>query len=261
VSRVLVVGGTGLCGRQVTLEAVRRGHEVSVASRRVPADGDPAYVAGVRYVMADLVSAHGLEAALDLNDVLIDTTNGMGRSSSTLLTVGALNLLHAAARWGIGHAVLLSIINVDKSNYSYYRAKAAQEQIYRESALETRIVRTTQFHDLVTSFFERGARFGLIPALSGVRFQTIATADVARILVDAATGVGEPDATETFGGPQVLTTRQMAEEWKRGTRRRGLIVPAPVPGSLGRLWKSGGNLAPDRAAGTISYADWLTSRA
>lgn len=261
MSRVLVVGGTGLCGRQVTREAVRRGHEVSVASRRIPTEGDPAYVAGARYAVADVVTAYGLEEVLDRNDVLIDTTNGVGRASQTVLTVGTLNLLHAAARWGIGKAVLLSIINVDKSSYSYYRAKAAQEQIYRESALETRIVRTTQFHDLITSFFEAGARVGLIPAFSGVRFQTIATADVARILVDAATGAGEPDATETFAGPQILTSRQMAEQWKRATGRHGLIVPMPVPTAVGEVWKAGGNLARDRVAGTISYADWLTSRA
>jgi hypothetical protein len=53
----------------------------------------------------------------------------------------------------------------------------------------------------------------------------------------------------------------MAEQWKRATGRHGLIVPMPVPTAVGEVWKAGGNLALDRVAGTISYADWLTSRA
>jgi uncharacterized protein YbjT (DUF2867 family) len=261
VARVLVVGGTGVAGCQVTAEAVRRGHEVSVASRRVPDDDSPAYVSGAQYFSVDIVTAEGLEEALNGIDVLVDTTNGVQRSSRPALTEGALNLLHSAARWGVNRAVLLSIVNVDQAPFAYYRSKAAQERIYNESLLETRVVRTTQFHDLVTAFFASGARFGWVPAFSGVRFQTIATVDVARLLLDAAEGAGTANSTATFGGPEVLTSREMAEQWKRVTRSRGTIIRTPLPGALGKTWRSGQNLVPDAAAGTLRYEDWLTEQA
>ncbi|WP_425537213.1 NAD-dependent epimerase/dehydratase family protein, partial [Listeria monocytogenes] len=44
MSRVLVVGGTGLAGRAVAAEAVERGHRVIVAARRIPDDDAESYV-------------------------------------------------------------------------------------------------------------------------------------------------------------------------------------------------------------------------
>lgn len=258
MSRVLVVGGTGLAGRAVVAEAVARGHEVVVASRRVPAVSDAARVDGARYHAVDIVKASGFDEALEGVDVLIDTTNGMSRSSREVFTAGALNLVHAAARWGIERAVVLSIVNVDRSNYVYYRAKTAQEHVYRDSLLEARIVRATQFHDLVTSFFTAGVRLGMIPAFAGVRLQPIAVADVARILVDTAEGVGPANSTFTVGGPEVLTVRDMAASFKRAVGSRALIVRMPLPGALGALWRSGGALVIEHSVGEITYPQWLS---
>jgi uncharacterized protein YbjT (DUF2867 family) len=261
VARVLVVGGTGLAGREVTAEAARRGHDVTVASRRVPDDDSEAYVPDVEYAAVDIVTGDGLDEALDGIDVLIDTTNGVKRSSRSVLTIGAQNLLHGAARWGVGQAVLLSIVNVDESSYSYYQAKTLQERIYRDSILESRVVRATQFHDFVSSLFSSGARYGLIPAFSRVRFQPIAVRDVARVLVDAAEGATAPGAVTSVGGPEVLTSREMAEEWKRATNAHGVIVSSPLPRGLGASWRTGRNLVPEHKVGTTTYSEWLTSRA
>ncbi len=260
MARVLVVGGTGLAGRHAASEAILRGHEVRIAARRVPDDDSEAYVDGAEYLTVDLVTASGLDEALDGMDVIIDTTNGVRRSSQPVLTVGALNLLHAAARWGVSRAVLLSIVNVDQSAYRYYRAKAAQELAYRDSVLETRIVRATQFHEFVTSLFESASRFGIVPTFRKVSFQPISTRDVARLLVDAAEGAGEPDSTTSSGGPEVLTSRELALQWKQLTGKRGLLLPSPLPRGLGATWRSGSNLVPGSIAGELTYSEWLTSR-
>jgi uncharacterized protein YbjT (DUF2867 family) len=259
MTRVLVVGGTGLAGRAVTSEAIGRGHEVIVASRRVPDDDSEQYVLGAVYETADVVSGDGLEAVLEGVDVLIDTTNGAGRAAGHVFAHGSQNLLHTAARFGVHHAVLLSIVNVDRSAYAYYRAKAAQERVYRESPLDTRILRTTQFHDFVSGIFARGT--GFIPAPTKTSFQPIAIADVARLLVDAAEGQGEEDSTLTVGGPKVETTRALAEQWKAATGARGAIVPIRLGGALGTFLRAGENLVPEAAQPGIDYATWLSSTA
>lgn len=258
MSRMLVVGGTGLAGRLVAQEAVGRGHDVVVASRHVPEQ--TARVPGARYHPVDLVAASGFETALEGVDVLIDTTNGLSGSARDVLTDGALNLMHAAARWGIERAVLLSIVNVDRSGYAYYRAKAAQEAVYRESLLETRVLRATQFHDLVASIFAGGARSGFLPAFRGVQLQPIAVSDVARALVDSAEGVGSPNSTATIGGPEVLGMRELATLYKRAVGSRALILGLPMPGALGAFWRSGGALVPEHAVGTVTFAAWLAER-
>ncbi|NEN06661.1 NAD(P)H-binding protein [Diaminobutyricibacter tongyongensis] len=259
MARVLVVGGTGLAGRAIVAEAVGRGHDVVVASRRVPDDDNPSYVPGAVYTTADLVTADGLEEAVDGMDVLIDASNGAGREAGHTFTIGSQNLLHTAARFGVGHAVLLSIVNVDRSGYSYYRAKAAQERTYHDSPIETRIVRTTQFHDFIASLFAAGARAGIIPAFSKVRFQTIAVSDVATILVDAAEGNGPSNSTRAVGGPRIQSSRALAEAWKQATGSRAVIAGIRQPGALGAAWRAGDNLAPDQAIDGLDFERWLSS--
>jgi uncharacterized protein YbjT (DUF2867 family) len=258
--RVLVVGGTGLAGRAVTAEAVERGHDVVVAARRVPDDDSDQYVTGAAYVAVDLVTGDGLEEAVDGVDVLIDASNATGRQAAHVFATGALNLVHTAARFGVHRAVLLSIVGVDRSRYPYYRAKAEQERVYRESALETRIVRATQFHDFVTAVFDRGRPVGALLAPTGTRFQPIAVRDVARVLVDVAEGAGEPDSVILVGGPKVESSRALAEQWKRASGTRRFILPFRLGGPLGTTWRAGRNLVPDHAIdGGIPYGTWLES--
>lgn len=261
MSRVLVVGGTGLAGRAVTAEAVDRGHDVVVASRRVPDDDSDQYVTGATYVTADLVTGAGLEEAVDGVDVIIDTSNALGKQAANVFATGAQNLVHTAARFGVRRAVLLSIVGVDRSAYGYYRAKAAQERAYLDSALDTRVVRATQFHDFVTAIFDRGRPLGALLAPTRTRFQPIAVADVARVLVDAAEGAGEPDSVRHVGGPQVESARSLAEQWKNASGTRRYILPVRLGGALGSTWRAGRNLVPEHAIDGVGYGTWLDSRA
>lgn len=261
MTRVLVVGGTGLAGRAVTAAAVDRGHEVVVAARRVPDDDTPAYVEGVQYVTADLVGGGGLEEAVDGADVLIDTSNGSGKRAAQVFALGSQNLLHTAARFGVGRAVLLSIAGIDGSRYPYYRAKLAQEQVYAQSPLETHIVRATQFHDFVTQIFERGRPFGALFAPSGTHFQPISLSAVAGALLDDAELVGAPDSLRTVGGPSIESARALAEQWKAASGSRRPILPVRLTGPLGSTWRAGRNLAPDHAVEGEDYAAWLSAGA
>jgi len=261
MSRVLVVGGTGLAGRAVTAEAVERGHEVVVAARRVPDDDSDQFVLGATYVTADIVTGEGLEEAVDGVDVLIDASNAVGKQAAHVFATGAQNVVHTAARFGVRRAVLLSIVGTDGSAYRYYRAKAAQERAYLESPLDVRVVRATQFHDFVTAIFDRGRPLGAILTPMGVRFQPIAVADVARVLVDAAEGAGEPDSIVHVGGPRVESARSLAEQRKRATGSRRYILPIRLGGALGATWRAGRNLVPEHAVDGVGYGTWLETGA
>ncbi|MGO4594094.1 SDR family oxidoreductase [Leifsonia sp. 2TAF2] len=262
MSRVLVVGGTGLAGRAVTAEAVERGHDVVVAARRVPDDDSDQYVTGATYVTADIVTGDGLEEALDGVDVLVDTSNGVGKQAANVFATGAQNLVHTAARFGVRRAVLLSIVGADQSAYAYYRAKAAQERAYLEPALDTRIVRATQFHDFVTAIFDRGRPLGALLSPTGTRFQPIAVSDVARVLVDVVEDEsGEPDRVIHVGGPRVESARSLAEQHKRASGSRRFILPIRLGGALGSTWRAGRNLVPEHAVDGVGYGTWLESGA
>ena len=257
---LLVVGGTGHVGRTVVAEALDRGLRVRVLSRHPPAVDGPGRVPGAEYVRGDIRTGAGLTGALAGTRALIDTTNGVSRAGRPTLTSGARLLTDAAAAAGVERAVVLSIVNVDRGGFGYYRAKAEQERVYRSAEVDARVVRATQFHDLVASFC-RLAPFGVATAFRGVSFQPIGTGDVARVLVDQAIDAAPTtDRTLSIGGPLIHTTRELAALWQRANRRRGPVIPVPLPGRLGRFFRAGLNLAPDHRVGTETFEEWLAGQ-
>ena len=262
MTRMLIVGGTGSAGRAIVTEAVAREHEVTVASRRVPDDDAPGYEADATYLAADLVTTAGLDDALRGQDVVVDAANGLRRSDSHVLGDGSTNLVHAAARWGIHEAVLLSIVGIDSSRFAYYAAKARQERVYLDSLLTARVVRSTQFHPFVADLLLARRFGGAIPAFPGVSLQPIDLADVAAAVVDAAEGRGAPDAVTEIGGPEILTARSIAETVRSARAPKRPVLPIPLPGAIGRTWRSGDILTPDhRAVDGRTFADWLAATA
>lgn len=259
---ICVAGGTGQAGGEVVRQALGLGHAVAVLSRNPPLPGARDYHDGAAYFRADVTTGEGLAEALAGADVVIDCLEARAGKALGRYAAGGALLLGEAAAAGVARAVQLSIVNCDQSTLAYYRSKADKERVYARSALETRTVRATQFHSLVAGIFDAGSRVGLLPVISGARFQTIAPADVASALLEAALGPpsGDPHALQTIGGPDVLGMGSLAGIWKRTTGAKGLMVHLPLPGPAGRFLREGKNLAPGQRYGDTTFEAWLANR-
>ncbi|MCZ9881227.1 SDR family oxidoreductase [Arthrobacter sp. B2a2-09] len=257
-----VAGGTGQVGREVVRLALDAGLDVIVLSRRPPSGTSPVHHDGARYFRADVTTSAGLAEALQGADVVIDCLEGQFGKARKNFADGGARLLAAAAGAGVRKAVLLSIINCDRSNAAFYVSKADKERVYALSALETVVVRATQFHSLVTAVFQAGAKVRLIPVFKGARFQTISPSDVASELL--AEALGEPSAerhrTRTIGGPDIRTMRELAGIWRKATGHAGRIVEVPLPGEMGKYLRNGLNLVPSQRTGTDTFESWLAKR-
>ncbi|MBB6405760.1 SDR family oxidoreductase [Arthrobacter sp. AZCC_0090] len=262
MTSVCVAGGTGQVGREVVRLALDAGLDVTVLSRRPPSGTSLAHHDGARYFRADVTTGAGLAEALQGAAVVIDCLEGQFGKARKNFADGGARLLAAAAGAGVRKAVLLSIINCDKSNAAFYVSKAEKERIYALSALETVVVRATQFHSLVTAVFETGAKVRLIPVFKGARFQTISPSDVASALL--AEALGQRSAvrhrTRTIGGPDIRTMRELAEIWRAAAGHAGRIVEFPLPGAMGTFLRSGLNLAPSERTGKDTFESWLAKR-
>jgi hypothetical protein len=64
----------------------------------------------------------------------------------------------------------------------------------------------------------------------------------------------------TVAGPEVLTMRELAAQWKSTLRRKGFILPVPLPGSFGSFLRAGKNLAPQHVTGVVTFRQWLLAR-
>jgi uncharacterized protein YbjT (DUF2867 family) len=241
--RIAIVGGAGTLGRNITAELSRRGHEVRVLSRSSPA------------FPVDLSTGAGLETALTDCAAVVDASNSQRRSRQVLVE-GSRRLLAAGQRAGVRHHVCISIVGCDQVPLGYYRVKTEQERVVTDGPVPWTIVRATQFHELVASWFAATARYRLLPA-PHLPIQTVAAAEVASAV--AAAAESEPAGRRIeVAGPEVSNLAALARTWRAVTGRPAALLPLPLPGRLGRGLREG-SLTSNQAdvVGTITFADWL----
>src|SRR5216683_7758294 len=179
---VLVTGGTGALGRQVTRRLLESGHRARILSRR-PADG-------VDWVQGDLVTGAGLELAVKDIDAIVHAASDAisPRKYQATDVLGTRRLLAMAREAGIRHAVYISIVGMEGVEYPYYKSKLAAEAVMRENIVPWSILCATQFHtliDLALDGMSRLPRIALVPFTW--QFQPVDTTEVAVSLVDIAT--------------------------------------------------------------------------
>jgi uncharacterized protein YbjT (DUF2867 family) len=246
--RVAIAGGTGTLGSHITSELTTRGHDVRVLSRRS------------QQYPVDLTSGQGLAAALDGCDVVIDASNAAApRRAMRVLVDGSRRLLAAEQASGVAHHVGISIVGCERVPMGYYRVKAAQEQVVSGGPVPWTLVRATQFHELVDMALTAAVRWRFVPIPAG-RLQTIASAEVARVVADVAEREPRRGRIEV-AGPQVMTIGDLAGTWLSATGQRAVRVPVLVPGKLGRALRAGALTTADPdVLGTQTFADWLAAR-
>ena len=191
-AKIAVAGATGRLGRHVVEVLGAAGHEVVPIARP----------AGV-----DVITGEGLADALTGVGAIIDVTAGPSseqRAATEFFTTAAANLQQAGERAGVARYVLVSIIGIQKSTGGYGSAKLAHEQAVLAGPVPARILRVTQFHELVGVLMDMG-RQGDVIYLPQMRTQIIAARTVAEALAAMATGpeaeFGAARAAESAGAP------------------------------------------------------------
>ncbi|HSO14416.1 MAG TPA: NAD(P)H-binding protein [Arthrobacter sp.] len=263
MTRICVAGGTGQVGSEVVRRAVAGGHSVAALCRYPPPSGAPARMPGAEYFAADVATGEGLAAALAGADVVIDCLEGRSGKALKDFADGGARLLAAAQDAGVARAVMLSIINCDRSSFGYYASKAAKEHVYERSGLETVALRATQFHSLLAAMFGAGSKLRIIPVVKGARFQPIAPSDVAAALLEAALepSAGLNHSVRTIGGPEIQGMEEFARQWKTVTGSSGRLVRFPLPGAMGTYLRAGLNLVPEQRHAGETFSGWLAKNA
>jgi uncharacterized protein YbjT (DUF2867 family) len=243
--KIAVAGGTGVAGRW-TVEALRAdGHEATVIARS----------AG-----SDLITGHGLDAALAGVDAVVDATNTASagkRASSEFFAATARTLMRTAAAAGVRHIVALSIIGIDRVPYGYYQGKLQQEKVLRDSPVPVSILRAAQFHEFAGQYL--ATMPGPVVIVPRWRAQPVAAREVGAALARVA--AGDPVAMSELAGPREEIMADMIRQVVRARGDRRLVVSVRVPGTTGKAMATGGGL-PDRPGlrGTQTFADWLTEQ-
>jgi uncharacterized protein YbjT (DUF2867 family) len=248
---ILVTGGTGSLGRVVVDRLVEAGHGVRVASRHAQITGASAPYTSMA---VDLLSGERIDQAVEGADAIVHCASDRHGDVQA-----ARNLIAAAQRAGSPHLIYISIVGVDQVPFSYYRAKLEVERLIEDSGLPWTVLRATQFHDLILRGCAMLARPPVMVVPAGTSFQPIDIREVARHLVEFATGTPAGRAPD-IGGPQVRSTRDLARSYLEASGRHRPVLPVRFPGPVFSGYRRGGQLTPDRAVGRITFEECLAER-
>jgi uncharacterized protein YbjT (DUF2867 family) len=173
--KIVVIGGTGLIGSNVTSILRQKGHEIIAAS---PSTG------------VDTITGKGLAGALAGAQVVIDVANAPDFSDEAVMTffrASGRNLMAAAKSAGTRHHIALSVVGADRlPDSGYLRAKLAQEDLIKASGIPYTIVRATQFFEFLGAIAQSSTD-GQTVRLSPAYLQPIASGDVAGLVAEVAT--------------------------------------------------------------------------
>jgi uncharacterized protein YbjT (DUF2867 family) len=233
MARHAVTGAFGFTGRAIATRLLEAGDEVVTLTRRSGA-GDPlaARVTVHRYDTGDPAR---LAASLAGVDTLYNTYwLRFPRAGATFEAAVARSAgLFAAARSaGVRRLVHVSVVNASPdAETPYVRAKAALEALVRSSGLEWVIVRPTLTYGpddiLINNLAWALRRFPVygLPGLGRYTVQPVHVDDVARICVEAGSGV--QGRVVDAAGPEVLTYRELVEIVRRAVESRSVVLPMP----------------------------------
>ena len=238
-NRVLVTGGTGTVGRIVVDHLAAAGKDVRVLSR-----GRRRQSTDVSHVVGDVRTGDGLDAAMDGVDTIVHCV------------YPTEHLVAAAKRVGAPHLVYVSIVGIGRVPFAFYRTMLANERAITESDLPWTVLRATQFHDLIAVILRMLAKSPVMPLPSGLSFQPVDVREVGERLARLA--LGEPvGRAPDFGGPQVRPFHGLARSYLSIVGKRRAIMPIRLPGKAFRAFRAGANLAPEHAAGTVTFEQYL----
>jgi uncharacterized protein YbjT (DUF2867 family) len=249
MTKIVVIGGTGLIGSKVVARVAEHGNDAIAAAGET----------GV-----NTVTGEGLGDVLSGAQVVVDVSNSPSFEDKAVLDFFATstgNLLAAEKTAGAGHHVALSVVGTERLLESgYFRAKITQEKLIKESGIPYSIVRATQFFEFVKSIAD-SATDGNTVRLSPALIQPIAADAVASAV--ARTAVGEPiNGTIEIAGPGQFGLDQLV---RKGLRFRGdprEVVSDPEARYFGALLGER-MLLPSADALNLEprFEDWLVQTA
>jgi uncharacterized protein YbjT (DUF2867 family) len=242
--KIVVIGGTGLIGSQVVELLTSHGHEAVPAA---PQTG------------VNTLTGAGLDDALAGAKVVIDVSNSPSFADDDVMSffvTATTNILDAEKRAGVQHHVALSVVGTGSLPESgYLRAKAAQEDLIKESGVPYSIVHATQFFEFTQAIADASTIDGTLH-LPPVHYQPVASSDVSSVVARVAAGAPLNGITEIGGPERVRMDEFIPAALAKSGEVREVVVDEHAT-YFGTELKDDSLLpSPDAERGATSYEVW-----
>lgn len=246
--KIVVIGGTGLIGKQVVAGLKKLGHEAVPASPSLDINA---------------VTNEGLAEALAGAQVVVDVSNSPSFEEKAVLEffeASTRNLISAEKAAQVAHHVALSIVGTERiPGNGYFRAKLAQEALIKSGGVPYTIVRATQFYEFMGGIADTGAQADGVHLSSG-NMQPIAAEDVAAAIVNTA--LAAPlNGTAEIAGPDKAPLAEFVIRYMQAAGDVRKTVSGPGELYFGAPLETD-SLTPHGKAllGAVRYEAWLRKK-
>ena len=242
--KILVIGGTGLVGKGVSKKLESMGNEVIVGA---PSSG------------INVLTGEGLAKALMGTEIVIDLSNSQSPDDQIALDffrTAAEHLIKAEKLAAIKHHLVLSIVGTDRAQHiGYLQAKKYQEDAVIESGIPYTIIRSTQFHEHVSTIIAIQGE-GRNVHVSTIDYQPIALQDVVGYVVMFALEQPKNKIVEIAGPDRGLMNNFVESYLKVKGEDKVVVANEDDKYMFHSMPKSGLVPAGDFYPGKIRFDDW-----
>jgi hypothetical protein len=147
---------------------------------------------------------------------------------------------------GVDRVPLVS--GIDRTMFGFLGCKLAAERVVADSGLPWTTLWAAQFHGLLLKVAHQMTKLPVIPVSAGFRFQPVDADEIAARLVELRLGTSAGQVPE-IAGPQVYAMADLLRGYLRARGKHRLMMPVRIPGTAARAFRTGPNLAPERAVG------------
>jgi NADH dehydrogenase len=238
---VTIFGGSGFLGRHIVRALANDGWRIRVAVRHPNTAHflkPMGRVGQIQIVKANIrddgqVTAALMHAYAAVNLVGILTQGGSQRFDD-IHTEGAARIARIATALDVARLVHVSALGAStESSSRYSRTKAKGEALVRDAFPQATIVRPSVVFgpedDLFNKFAWLARIAPVLPLIGGgkTRFQPVFVGDVAQAVARILDEPGAAGNSYEFGGPEVLTLKDILKLTLKETHRKRILVPVP----------------------------------
>jgi NADH dehydrogenase len=221
MKNILVVGGTGVLGKELVAQLLKKGKNVFVLTRN-PKKNVALSAAGAVLLEGDLTDSASLKKACKGIDAVISSAHsllGKGRYASEKVDdMGQKALINAANTEGVSHFTFVSVIGAAPNHeIDFWRRKWHIEQAVQGSGLTYNIIRASAFMEfhigemMGKSIFEKGKVTVFGKGKNPTNF--VSVKDVAHLIIQCMDNPDKHNQLYEIGGLDNLTRLEIIEKY------------------------------------------------
>tara|TARA_B100000768_G_scaffold153657_1_gene149967 strand:+ start:280 stop:1182 length:903 start_codon:yes stop_codon:yes gene_type:complete len=241
-NKVITIFGAGFIGKNLIFKLLQKGYVVKAVCRNPYLRGNLRSMANIGQLdikYGDITKSDSIENYFESSDIIINLVGVLAENSKNKYqqahVMGPSNIGKLSRKYNIKRLIHVSSIGADiKSNINYQRTKGEGELSLKENFNDVSIIRPSIVFGPDDGFFNVQAKLlkfsPVVPLFGGGKnkFQPIYINDLVSGIIRIFEDNSHKGKTFEFGGPDIMTMKEVYQFILRELKIKRLLIPAPI---------------------------------